>query len=95
MKITPLSDHVLVVRDEKETKTPGGILLPDQAKEKPQRGKVIAVGPGRMSDDGKLMPMQVNEGDRILFSTYAGNEVRIEGEDYLIMSQNSILAVLE
>jgi len=95
MKIRPLADKVLVQRVEAETKTAGGIVLPDTAKEKPQRGKVISVGEGRLLEDGKRHKMQVKKGDQVLFTSYAGTEVKADGKEYLIMDESSILAVIE
>ena len=95
MKIKPLSDKVLVQRLEAETKTAGGIVLPDTAKEKPQRGKVVSAGPGKTLEDGSIMKMQVKKGDTVLFTSYAGTEVKIGGKEHLIMSESDILAVIE
>jgi chaperonin GroES len=95
MKIKPMADKVLVQRLEAETKTAGGIVLPDSAKEKPQRGKVVSVGPGKILDDGTLKKMQVKKGDTVLFTSYAGTEVKISGKEHLIMSESDILAVIE
>ena len=95
MKIKPLSDKILVQRLEAENKTAGGIVIPDAAKEKPQKGKVITVGKGRILDDGKLRPMQVKKGDKVLFTSYAGTEIKIDGHEYLIMDESDILAVIE
>ena len=93
-KIKPLHDRVIVERLEAEEKSAGGIIIPDTAKEKPQEGKVIAVGKGKRKEDGTLIPMDVKEGDRILFSKYAGSEVKIDGHDYIIMREDDILGVL-
>ena len=94
-KIKPLQDRILVKRlEEKETKK-GGIIIPDTAKEKPQEGKVVAVGKGKVNDDGKLTPLDVKVGDRILFGKYSGSEVKLEGEELLIMREDDILGVLE
>jgi len=93
-KLTPLGDKILVKRLEAETKTKGGIVLPDTAKEKPKEGKVIALGEGRMLK-GKRVPFQVKKNDRILFTSYAGTEVKVDGEEYLIMSEDDVLAVVE
>jgi chaperonin GroES len=94
MKLRPLRDRVLVKRlEEKETKK-GGIIIPDTAKEKPQEGEVIAVGPGKVTDDGKLQPMSVKVGDKILFGKYSGSEVKLDGEEYLIMHEGDILGIL-
>ncbi len=95
MKIRPLQDRVIVQRVQEEERTKGGIIIPDTAKEKPQEGKVISVGKGKVSDDGKLTPLDVKAGDRILFGKYSGTEVVVEGEDYLIMREDDILGVLE
>jgi chaperonin GroES len=95
MSFRPLHDRVLVRRVEENEKTPGGIIIPDTAKEKPQEGKVVAVGPGSRGDDGKLTPLTVQTGDRILFSKWSGTEVRIDGEDLLIMKESDILGVIE
>jgi chaperonin GroES len=95
MKIRPLQDRVIVKRLEEEEKTKGGIIIPDTAKEKPQEGKVIAVGKGKMTDEGKLIPLDVKAGDRILFGKYAGTEVKIEGDEHLIMREEDILGVIE
>ncbi|MBP1683987.1 MAG: chaperonin Cpn10 [Deltaproteobacteria bacterium] len=95
MKIRPLQDRVIVQRIEEEEKTKGGIIIPDTAKEKPQEGKVIAVGKGKVSDEGKVMPLSVKAGDKILFGKYAGTEVKLEGKDYLIMREDDILGVVE
>ncbi len=95
MKLKPLGDRVLVKRLEMEEKTAGGIIIPDTAKEKPQKGKVVAAGPGKVDDDGKLVKMEVKKGDVVLFSKYAGTEIKIEGEEHLIMREDDILAVFE
>ncbi len=95
MKIRPLQDRVIVKRLEEEEKTKGGIIIPDTAKEKPQEGKVIAVGKGKITEDGKVIPLDVKVGDRILFAKYAGTEVKIEGEEHLIMREEDILGVIE
>src|SRR5436853_6293905 len=93
MKVVPLNDKIVVKRLEAEEKTPGGIVLPDTAKEKPRQGKVLSLGEGKLMDSGKRAAFQVKEGDRVLFSSYAGNEVTIDGEEYLIMPEEDILAV--
>ncbi|MGE0086230.1 MAG: co-chaperone GroES [Desulfococcaceae bacterium] len=93
MKIRPLNDRVLVVRTEAEQKTAGGIIIPDTAKEKPQEGKVMAVGPGIMKEDGTRTPLDVKAGDRVLFAKYAGSDIRIDGVDHTFMRENDILAV--
>jgi chaperonin GroES len=95
MKIRPLADKVLVERVEAENKTAGGIVLPDTAKEKPQRGKVISVGEGKILDDGTRKKMQVKKGDLVLFTSYAGTEVKIDGKEHLIMDESDIMAVIE
>ena len=94
MKVKPLNDRVLVKRIEEVQVTKGGILIPDTAKEKPIEGKVIAVGPGKMSDAGVRMALQLKEGDRVLFGKYAGTEIKMEGEEYLMMREEDILAIL-
>jgi chaperonin GroES len=95
MKIRPLADKVLVQRLEAENKTSGGIVLPDTAKEKPQRGKIVAVGKGKVLDDGTVKALQVKKGDTVLFTSYAGTDVKIDGKEYLIMDESSILAVID
>ena len=95
MKVRPLHDRILVKRIEGEEKTKGGIIIPDTAKEKPQEGKVIAVGSGKLLDDGKLRPLEVHKGDRILFSKYSGTELTLEGDEILIIREDDVLAVLE
>ena len=95
MKIRPLGDRILVKRVEEEEKSKGGIIIPDSAKEKPQEGKVVAVGKGKMLEDGKVVPLELKEGDRILFGKYSGTEVKIEGEENLIMREDDILGVIE
>ncbi len=95
MKVRPLNDRILVKRLEEEEKTKGGIIIPDSAKEKPAEGKVIAVGPGRHNDKGDIIPMQVKEGDRVLFSKYGGTDIKLDGEDYLIMREDDVLGVVE
>ncbi len=95
MKIRPLQDRVIVKRIAEEEKTKGGIIIPDTAKEKPQEGKVIAVGKGKVNDAGKLIPPDVKVGDRILFGKYSGSEVKLDGEEHLIMREDDILGVLE
>lgn len=93
-KIRPLGDRVVVKPIQREEVTKSGIVLPDTAKEKPQRGQVIAIGPGRMTDEGKRLPMEVKVGDEVLFAKYAGTELKIDEEDYLILSEKDILAIL-
>jgi chaperonin GroES len=95
MKIKPLNDRVLVLRIEEEQKTKGGILIPDTAKEKPQEGKVIAVGTGKIAEDGERIPLAVKKNDRVLFGKYAGNEIKIDGVEHLIMREEDILAILK
>ena len=95
MKIRPMNDRVLVLRVKEEQKTTGGIIIPDTAKEKPQEGKVVGVGPGKMGDDGKRIPLDVKAGDRILFSKYAGTEIKIDDVEHLFMKEEDILGVLE
>ena len=95
MKIRPLQDRVIVERLEEEERTKGGIIIPDTAKEKPQEGKVIAVGKGKVSEEGKVVPLTVKEGDKILFGKYSGTEVKLNGNEYLIMREDDILGVLE
>jgi chaperonin GroES len=95
MKIRPLNDRVLVQRMEEETKTKGGIIIPDTAKEKPAEGKIIAAGNGRLGDDGKRIPLEVKKGNRVLFSKYGGTEVKVDGEEYLIMREDDILGIIE
>lgn len=95
MKIKPLGDRILVQRLEAEEKTKGGIVLPDTAKEKPKEGKVVSVGRGRITDEGKTVPLSVKEGDKILFQSYAGNEVKIEGEEYIILREEEVLGIIE
>ncbi len=95
MKIRPLSDRLVVQRVEESETIRGGIIIPDSAKEKPQEGKVIAAGSGKRNDDGKLITLDVKEGDRILFGKYAGNEIKIDGEEYLIIREDEVLGVLD
>ena len=95
MKIRPLQDRVIVKRLEEEAKTKGGIIIPDTAKEKPVEGIVIAVGKGKTAEDGKLIKLDVKAGDRILFGKYAGTEVKIDGEEHLIMREDDILGIIE
>ena len=95
MKVRPLHDRILVRRLDAETKTAGGIIIPDTAKEKPQEGKVVAVGAGKIGDDGKRQAMGVKAGDRVLFGKYSGSDVKIDGEDHLIIREEDVLAVLE
>lgn len=95
MKLQPLGDRIVVKRLEAEEKTKGGIVLPDTAKEKPKQGKVVAVGPGRRLENGELAKPEVKKGDVVLFESYAGTEVKVEGEDYLILRESDVLAVIE
>ncbi len=95
MKVKPLQDRVIVKRIEEEETTKGGIIIPDTAKEKPQEGKITAVGKGKVGEDGKIVPMDVKVGDKILFGKYSGTEIKIDGEDLLIMHQDDILGILE
>ena len=95
MKIKPMNDRVLVLRVEEERKSPGGIIIPDTAKEKPQEGKVVSVGAGRRDKDGKRIAMEVKAGDRILFAKYAGTEIKIDGVEHVFMREDDILAVLD
>ncbi len=95
MNLRPLQDRILVKRVEQESTTKGGIIIPDSAKEKPAEGKVVAVGNGKMGDDGKRITPDIKAGDRILFGKYAGTEVKIEGEEYLIMREDDVLGIIE
>jgi len=95
MKIRPLNDRVLVLRIEEEDKTSGGIIIPDTAKEKPQQGKVVAVGPGKFDEDGKRIPIEVKKDDRVLFGKYSGTEVQIDGVEHLIMREDDILGIVQ
>ncbi len=95
MKIRPLQDRMIVKRIEEEEKTKGGIIIPDTAKEKPQEGKVTAVGKGKVLEDGKIQPLDVKKGDRILFSKYSGTEVNIDGEEHLIIREDDVLGIIE
>jgi chaperonin GroES len=94
-KFRPLGDRVLVKRIKEEERTKGGIVIPDTAKEKPQEGKVVAVGKGKRGDDGKLIPLEVRSGDKILFGKYSGSEVKLDGEEHMIMREEDILGILE
>jgi len=95
MKIRPMNDRILVVRVEEEKKTAGGIIIPDTAKEKPQEGKVMAAGPGKMGEDGKRIPMELKKGDRVLFTKYAGSEIKIDGVEHIFMREDDILGILD
>ena len=94
MKVKPLSDRVLIQPNPAEEKTAGGLIIPDTAKEKPSKGEVVAVGPGKHADDGKLVPMAVKVGDMVLFNKYAGTEVKIDGAEHLVMREDDILAII-
>jgi chaperonin GroES len=95
MKLRPLQDRIIVKRLEEETMTAGGIFIPETAKEKPQKGEVIAVGKGKKTEDGKVIPMDVKKGDQVLFGKYAGTEIKIDGEEFLIMREDDILGIME
>jgi chaperonin GroES len=95
MKVRPLHDRLIVKRIDEEEKTAGGIIIPDTAKEKPQEGRVIAVGPGKVNEDGDVTPLDVNKGDRVLFSKYAGTEIQLEGVEHLIIREDDVLAVVQ
>ena len=95
MKVRPLNDRIIVKRLEEEEKTKGGIIIPDTAKEKPIEGKVIAVGDGRITKEGKKIPMEIKKGDRVLFAKYGGTEIKMEGEEYRMMKEDDVLAVIE
>ena len=95
MKIRPLQDRIIVKRVDGEETTKGGIIIPDSAKEKPQEGKVIAVGKGKANDEGKLQPLDVKKGDKVLFSKYAGTDVTVDNEDHIIIREDDVLAVFE
>jgi len=94
MKVKPLHDRVIVKRVEEEEKTKGGIIIPDTAKEKPVEGKIVAVGDGKIQEDGKKTPLEVKKGDRVLFGKYAGTEIQIDGEEHLIMKEDDIIAII-
>lgn len=94
MKIRPLRDRIIVRRLEEATKTKGGIIIPDSAKEKPQEGEIVAVGTGKLLDDGRIVPLEVKQGDRILFGKYSGNEVKVDGEDLLMMKEEDVLGIV-
>ncbi len=94
MKIRPLGDRVVLEPQEAQERTKGGIVLPDTAREKPQEGKVVAVGKGKTTDDGKVLPMEVKVGDRVLYGKYSGSEVTVDGEDYVVLHENDILGVI-
>jgi chaperonin GroES len=95
MKIRPLNDRVLVIREEEEQKSTGGIIIPDTAKEKPQRGKIVAAGPGKIGEDGKRIPLEVKAGDRVLFGKYAGTEIKLDGVEHVFMKEDDILSIVE
>jgi chaperonin GroES len=95
MKLKPLNDRVIAIRVDQEQKTAGGIIIPDTAKEKPQEGKIVAAGPGKLDDNGNRIPLEVKKGDRILFSKYAGTEIKIDGVEHIFMKEDDILAVLD
>ncbi|MDX9709168.1 MAG: co-chaperone GroES [Trichloromonas sp.] len=95
MNIRPLQDRLIVKRIEEETKTPGGLIIPDTAKEKPQMGEIVAAGNGKKTDDGKVLPLDVKVGDKVLFGKYAGTEIKVEGKEYLMMREDDILGVVE
>ena len=95
MKIRPLQDRVIVKRIEEEEKTKGGLIIPDTAKEKPQEGKIVAAGKGKLNEDGKIMPLDVKVNDRVLFGKYSGTEINIDGEEHLIMREEDILGIIE
>jgi len=94
-KIKPLGDHLLIEPLERETKLPSGIVIPDTVKEKPQEGKVLAVGPGKKDEDGKLIPLDLKEGDIVMFKKWGGTEIKLGGEDYILVKQDDILAIVE
>ena len=95
MKFRPLADRILIKRIDKEEKTAGGSIIPDSAKEKPQEGEVVAVGNGKRLDDGKVQPLDVKKGDRVLFGKYSGSEIKIDGEEHLILREDEVLGILE
>ena len=95
MKIRPLQDRILARRVKEDEKTKGGIIIPDSAKEKPVEGEVVAVGNGKVGDDGKIRPLEVKKGDRILFGKYSGTEIKVEGEEHLILREDEVLGVIE
>jgi chaperonin GroES len=95
MKVKPLQDRILVERLQEEEKTKSGLFIPDAAKEKPMQGKVIAIGNGRTSEDGKKIPLEIKEGDLVLFAKYSGNEIKVDDKEYLIMKEDDVLAIIE
>lgn len=95
MNLRPLQDRIIVKRVEEETKTAGGLFIPETAKEKPQRGEIVAVGNGKKTEDGKVLPLDVKVGDIVLFGKYAGTEIKVDGDEYLMMREDDLLAVVE
>ncbi|HIJ95462.1 MAG TPA: co-chaperone GroES [Desulfuromonadales bacterium] len=95
MNLRPLQDRIIVKRVEEETKTAGGLFIPETAKEKPQRGEIVAAGNGKKTDDGKVLPLDVKVGDIVLFGKYAGTEIKVDGDDYLMMREDDLLAVVQ
>jgi len=95
MKIRPLNDRILVIREEEEQKSAGGIIIPDTAKEKPQRGKIVTAGPGKMGEDGKRTPLEVKAGDRVLFAKYAGTDIKLDGVEHVFMREDDLLSIVE
>jgi len=95
MNLRPLQDRIIVKRVEEETKTAGGLFIPETAKEKPQRGQIVAAGNGKKTEDGKVLPLDVKVGDTVLFGKYAGTEIKVDGEEYLMMREDDLLAVVE
>jgi chaperonin GroES len=95
MKVKPLQDRVLVKPKKEEEMKKGGIIIPDTAKERPQEGTIVEIGPGKVDENGKRIPMEVKKGDRVIYSKYAGNEIEIEGEEYILMRESDILAIIE
>ncbi|QEM69223.1 co-chaperone GroES [Geobacter sp. FeAm09] len=95
MSLRPLQDRILVKRVEEETRTAGGLFIPETAKEKPQRGEIVAAGNGKKTEDGKVLPLDVKVGDKVLFGKYSGTEIKVDGEEYLIMREDDILAIVE
>lgn len=93
--VRPLHDRILVRRMEEETKTAGGLFIPDTAKEKPQRGEIVAAGKGRITEDGKVMPLEVKVGDKVLFAKYAGTEIKFSGEEYIMMREEDVLGIVQ
>lgn len=95
MNIRPLQDRIIVERLEEETTTAGGLIIPDSAQEKPQQGKVLAVGKGKKTEDGKVIPLDVKVGDRVLFGKYAGNEIKVDGKEYMMMREDDVMGIVE